>query len=75
MAVKFRDARCFISLELDGDLAVDKPLAEIASILHRLADDITSFDEGQNLEEMFTLRLSRTRVGQADLSVEEPSHA
>ncbi len=69
------NALCFISIELDGDLVVDKPLTEIAAILRRLADDITALDERQDLEEMFTLRIGRKRVGQADLSVQEPTDA
>lgn len=67
-----RDAWCYISIELNGDLAVDKPLAEISRLLKKLADDITTFDEDQNLDEMFTLRIGRKRVGQADLDVQEP---
>ena len=71
-----RDVYCYISIELSGDLAVDKPLTEIARLLRQAADEVEAYEEGQDLEICFVFRIARQRVGQLDLDVcaEDSNH-
>lgn len=73
---KIRDALCYISIELNDDLACPAPLAQISLALRELADQIEEFEEDQILNETIIMRNSsqrsrRKRIGQADLYVRE----
>ncbi|KKM68748.1 hypothetical protein LCGC14_1457760 [marine sediment metagenome] len=66
-----REAYCYISIEIDGDLVSETPLAEMSTVLRKAADKIASFEEDQNLNKSIPLRIGRKKIGHADLDVME----
>lgn len=72
-----RNAYCYISIELNGDLASETPLATISSLLTKATEWVETFDEDQNFEEFSVLRgdaagrYYRVKLGQVDLHVED----
>lgn len=68
------DVSCYLSIELDSGIELDKPLSEMSKLLRQAADKIDTFEEGQELEETVTLRIGRKRAGQMDFYVPQVTH-
>ena len=67
-----REAFCYLTIELDGDLIAEKPLEEMARLLRVAADKINEYEDDQDFDEVIVFKQGRRKCGQMDLSVLSP---
>lgn len=66
-----KTAYCYLSIELDTELAGEMPLDQIQSALEDLAVRISELDDTECFEETLTIREGRKRIGEAEITVRE----
>lgn len=66
-----KTASCYLSIELDTELAKENPLEQIRSALEDVARRVIEFELDQTFSETLTIRDGKKRIGEAELTLSE----